>query len=162
MLYAEKPTTDVATYVDAPPERVWRLVTDIQLIAEVSTELMSVRWDGTDGPAVGATFVGRSHHPALGEWETTSIVIDLDEPRVFAWAVSAVDDPSTVWRFTLRPEGAGTMVTQWVQLGPGRSGLNHAIDRMPDKEERIIERRLSEFRNSMAANLARIKELSEA
>jgi hypothetical protein len=46
-------------------------------------------------------------------------------------------------------------------MGPGRSGLNIAIDAMPDKEERIIERRLSEHRANMTATLAGIKAIAE-
>lgn len=163
MRYADLPTTDVEIFVDAPPERVWDLVTDLNVIVAASAELVGVRWtDGATGPAVGAKFVGTNYHRAVGEWETTSIVIDLDRPSVFAWAVTDVDEPSSIWRFTLRPDEHGTLVRQWAQMGPGRSFLNRAIDAMPDKEERIIERRLAEFRAGMTANLARIKALSEA
>ncbi|HEX5407544.1 MAG TPA: SRPBCC family protein [Pseudonocardiaceae bacterium] len=163
MRYAECPTTDVESYIDARPERVWELVTDIRLIAEVSTELTRVEWQDEAGcAAVGARFVGHNFHQAMGEWQTTSFVIECERPRVFAWAVSDVANPSSIWRFTLRPDGTGTVLTQWAQMGPGRSGLNYAIDAMPDKEERIVARRLSEFRTGMTANLARIKELSEA
>jgi uncharacterized protein YndB with AHSA1/START domain len=163
MRYADGPSTDMRIHIDAPPERVWGPVTDIHLMARISSELMTVRWcDGVDGPCVGATFVGRNRHEALGEWETTSTVIDCERPSVFAWAVEDVERPAALWRFTLRPNGTGTVLTQWVRIGPGESGLNIVIDRMPHLEERIIERRLSAFRDGMAANLARIKELSEA
>jgi uncharacterized protein YndB with AHSA1/START domain len=163
MRYADTPTTDVELYIAAPVDRVWDLVSDIHLIAEISSEVLSVRWsDDAAGPAVGARFVGRNFHQAFGEWETTSIVIDCDRPRVFGWAVTDADRPSAVWRFLLRPEGEGTVVTQWAQMGPARSGLSFAIDRMPEKEERIVARRLAEFRAGMTTSLARIKELSEA
>ncbi|HEX3649795.1 MAG TPA: SRPBCC family protein [Pseudonocardiaceae bacterium] len=162
MRYADSPTTDMKVYVDAPPDRVWGPVTDIHLMPGISNELMAVRWsDGVDGPCLGATFVGRNRHEALGEWETTSYVVDFERPKVFAWAVEDVERPAALWRFTLRPEGAGTIVTQWVRIGPGESGLNIVIDRMPHLEERIVANRLSVFRTGMTANLARIKELSE-
>jgi uncharacterized protein YndB with AHSA1/START domain len=162
MRYADTPTVDTELYIDAPPDRVWSLVTNIYLMVEISSELTGVWWEGdADGPALGATFTGRSFHQAFGEWETTSVVIDCEQPRVFAWAVGDEARPSSVWRFTLRPERAGTVLNQWMQMGPARSGLSVAIDRMPDKEERIVARRLDEFRAGMAANLARIKELGE-
>ncbi|HEX3650048.1 MAG TPA: SRPBCC family protein, partial [Pseudonocardiaceae bacterium] len=73
MRYADMPTTDVQVYVDAPPDRVWEPVTDIHLMPTISTELMSVRWsDGIGGPCLGASFIGRNRHEAVGEWETTS------------------------------------------------------------------------------------------
>ena len=53
------------------------------------------------------------------------------------------------------------MLKQWMRIGPARSGLNAAIDRMPDKEERIIERRLDEHRRNMTATLEGIKALAE-
>ncbi len=121
--YADTPTVEVETYVEASPEQVWDLVSDIGLMPELSTELQSVEWlDGAAGPAVGHTFRGHNAHQAIGEWTTTSHVIECEAPRVFAWAVQDPDRPIAVWRFTLRPEGAGTVLRQWVQLGPGRSG----------------------------------------
>jgi hypothetical protein len=49
-----------------------------------------------------------------------------------------------------------------MRMGPGRSGINPAIDAMPDKESKILHRRLGEHRSNMAATLAGIKELAEA
>ncbi|MHA6793535.1 SRPBCC family protein [Pseudonocardia bannensis] len=161
--YADTPTVEAETYVDAPPERVWELVSDIGLMPAISTELQSVQWCGDGaGPAVGRTFVGRNFHPALGEWSTTSHVIECEALRTFAWAVEDPADPAAVWRFTLRPEGSGTVLRQWVQLGPGRSGLSLAIEQMPDKEEKIVYRRLGEFEAGIRNNLAEIKNRAEA
>jgi uncharacterized protein YndB with AHSA1/START domain len=162
MKYADTPTVETQTYIDAQPDRVWRLVTDFDLIISMSSELRGIEWEGDgDLPAVGRRYVGHNFHKDFGDWETTSIVITYDPPREFAWAVSDVDYPSSIWRFTLRPEGDGTLLTQWMQMGPARSGLSFAIDRMPDKEERIVARRLGEFRQAMETNLSTFKELSE-
>jgi uncharacterized protein YndB with AHSA1/START domain len=160
--YADKPTVRVDTFIAAPPERVWELVSDIQLMPALSEELCSVEWlDGATGPAVGNAFVGRNKHDALGEWETISYVIECTAPEVFAWAVTDVAHPSSIWRFTLRPEDGGTRLTQWTQMGPGRSGLSGAIDRMPEKEQKIVFVRLRELEAAMTATLAAIKERAE-
>ena len=50
----------------------------------------------------------------------------------------------------------------WFQMGPGRGGLNYAIEAMPDKEERIVARRLGEHRANMERVLAGVKELAES
>jgi hypothetical protein len=47
-------------------------------------------------------------------------------------------------------------------MGPARSGLNLAIDAMPDKEQKIVFVRLREFETGCKHNLAAIKGLSEA
>ncbi len=161
--YADKPTVEVQAWVDADPERVWSIVSDVRLMPEMSRELQSVEWcDGVEGAAVGRRFVGRSKHDALGEWETTSQVVECDAPRVFTWAVSDPETPTALWRFTLEPENGGTRLRQWMRLGPGRSGLSFAIDQMPDKEQKIVFVRLREFENAMTGTLAAIKARAEA
>ena len=42
--YADKPTVEVRTWIDAPPERVWQLVSDVTLMPDTSRELQSVEW----------------------------------------------------------------------------------------------------------------------
>ena len=139
------------------------VVSDIELMPGMSDELQSVEWlDGATGPAVGARFVGRSKHESLGEWETTSHVIEYEPGRVFAWAVADPEAPTAIWRFRLEPSGGGTELSQWMQMGPGRSGLSYAIDRMPEKEQKIVFVRMREFERNITATLEQIKKLAEA
>jgi ligand-binding SRPBCC domain-containing protein len=160
--YADKPTVEVETFVEAPPENVWRIVSDINLMPELSDEVQRVEWqDGATGPSVGARFVGYNKHEAFGEWQTTSIVTECAQPSVFAWAVGDVEFPGAIWRFSLEPKGGGTTLRQWVQMGPARSGLSVAIERMPDKEQKIVFVRMREYEAGMAANLAEIKARAE-
>ena len=161
--YADKPTVEVRTWIDAPPARVWALVSDIELMPRTSTELQSVEWlDGVTSPRVGARFVGRSKHEALGEWSTTSHIVEYEPERVFSWAVEDPNHPTAVWRFRLKPVDGGTELSQWAQLGPARSGLSRAIDQMPDKEQKIVFNRLREFEAGMTSNLEHIKRLAES
>lgn len=161
--YADNPTVEVDTWVAATPEAVWAVVADPRLMPSTSDELQSVDWlDGATGAEVGARFRGTSKHPALGEWSTVSEIVECDQPRVFAWAVEDVANPAAVWRYTLEPEGDGTRLRQWMQMGPGRSGLSLAIDEMPDKEQKIVFVRMREFEKNMTASLAGIKSRVEA
>ncbi|WP_029111995.1 SRPBCC family protein [Mycobacterium sp. URHB0044] len=160
--YADKPTAEVQTWIDAPPDRVWRLVADISLMPELSDELQSVEWVCDEGsPSVGATFRGHSKHDALGEWSTLCHIVECEPNRVFAWAVEDPDEPTATWRFTLVPERGGTSLTQWMQMGPARSGLSFAIDAMPDKEQKIVFVRMREFEQSMTRVVAQIKAMAE-
>ena len=161
--YADKPTVEVRIWVDAPPARVWELVSDIGLMPSMSSELQSVAWlDGANGPTAGARFTGRSKHEAMGEWETTSYIVEFEPERVFGWAVGDPADPSALWRFRLEPKDGGTELSEWMQLGPARSGLSFAIDRMPDKEQKIVFVRMREFERSITVTLEQIKILAEA
>lgn len=160
--YADKSTAQASTKIGVSPDQVWPVIADPLLMPQLSTELQSVVWlDGADRAEVGARFRGRSRHESLGEWATTSTVIECDPPRVFGWAVEDVEQPSAVWRFILEPDDGGTRLTQWVQLGPGRSGLSLAIDAMPESEQKIVFVRLREFERGMQANLEKLKQRLE-
>ena len=161
-VYADRPAVAVEVRVAAPPERVWELVSDIFLMPRLSSELQEVAWlDEGTGPAAGRRFTGHNAHPAMGEWDTVSTVTECDPPQRFAWAVGDPAHPAATWRFTLQPDGNGTLLEQCYQMGPGRSGLNIAIDAMPDKEQKIVFVRLREHETGMKHNLAEIKELAE-
>jgi len=161
-VYADCPTVAAEVRVAAPLERVWELVSDIFLMPRLSSELQEVAWlDGATGPAAGHRFTGRSAHPAMGEWETVSTVTECEPPRRFAWAVGDPGHPSATWRFTVTPDGPGTRLEQWYQMGPARSGLNIAIDAMPDKEAKIVFVRLREHETGMKHNLEVIREMAE-
>jgi hypothetical protein len=160
--YADKPTVQASTWIDADPDRVWSLVCDIQLMPTLSNELQRVEWlDGASAPRVGAKFVGHNEHDAFGKWSTTSYVVAFDEPREFAWAVGDPVNPGSTWRFRLTPRDGGTNLTYWMQMGPARSGLSVAIESMPDKEQKIVFVRLREFESAIGKTLASIKRLAE-
>jgi len=74
-VYADCPAVAAQTYIEAPPERVWPLVSDIFLMPGLSGELQEVAWlDGVAGPALGCRFAGRNANAVLGSWETVSTV----------------------------------------------------------------------------------------
>jgi uncharacterized membrane protein len=161
--YADKPTVEARIWIDAPPARVWKLVSDIELMPAMSSELQSVEWlDGANGAAAGARFAGHNCHEALGEWESTAQVTEFEPERTFGWAVGDPADPAALWRFLLDPKDGGTELSEWVQLGPGPSGLSLAIDRMPDKEQKIVFVRMREFERNITVTLEQIKALAEA
>jgi hypothetical protein len=125
-------------------------------------ELQSIEWlGGATEPVVGAKFVGHNKHEAFGEWATTSEVIECEPERVLAWAVQDARNPIAIWRFRLEPQDGGTQLSQWMQLGPARSGLSFAIDQMPDKEQKIVFVRMREFEQNMSRTVKHIKKLAE-
>jgi hypothetical protein len=161
--YAEGPTAEAEIYIAAPPHRVWALVSDISVPPRFSDELVATQWaEGGPPPAVGARFTGRSHHPVIGSWETTSVVAECTPDRCFAWSVETPRGFAASWRFELAPSGDGTLLRQHARMGPGPSGLTPAIEAAPDKEERIIARRLSQWQRNITATLQGIKALAES
>jgi hypothetical protein len=92
------------------------------------------------------------------------IVTAFEPEHVFEWSVIGRDDDvSSIWRYTMTDRGEGSVDLEfWFQMGPGRGGLNYAIERMPDKEERIVDRRMKEHRLNMERVVAGVKELAES
>src|SRR6185312_10615131 len=81
--YADMPNVEVRTWIEASPQRVWEVVSDLQLMPTMSDELQSIEWvDEAAEPVVGARFVGNSEHPALGKWATTSTIVECEPERV--------------------------------------------------------------------------------
>jgi nitroreductase len=153
--------TMVEVDVAAPVAAVWELVTDISVPARFSAELLGADWQGGAGPALGATFVGRNAHPAIGKWSVPCFVDVYDEGVAFGWCTSDRDDPGARWRFELEPLPGGVRLRHRMVIGPGRSGLNAAIESMPDKEARILARRVDEHRENMERVVDGIKALAE-
>lgn len=152
--YADGPTTEVCRMIASTPAELWPYVSDIDLPARFSSEFKGAEWlDGATEPSLGAKFRGTNEHPAAGRWQVECTIVELEPERVIGWEVAGPDGAAAQWRFTLEPVEGGTLVTQWCRIGPGRSGLSPAIERMPDREHEIVERRLAEHAANMQKNL---------
>lgn len=160
--YSDCPTTAVSTLIAASIESVWELVSDISLPTRWSSEVQATSWlEGASGPTLGARFAGRNAHAAIGEWEVVCTVTRFEPNRCFEWSVGEPEYPSAVWRFVIEGSDGSVVLRQEFQMGPAPSGLNIAISAMPEKESRIIARRLAEHHANMLANLQGIKAVLE-
>jgi hypothetical protein len=157
---ADEPGTWAEIDIDAAPPRVWAVVIDLDAPAAFSEEFLGAHWVDP-GPALGASFVGRNRHPAIGTWEVTSFVDVYEEGRRFGWATVDRSNPGSRWRFDLEPVGSGTRLRFSMSIGPGPSGISIAIESMPDKESRILERRLVEHHANMVRTLEGFKAIAE-
>ena len=161
MKLSDAPSVEVETVVAAPVAVVWSLASDLPRMGEWSPENMGGHWE-SDGPGVGAQFRGRNRHEAIGEWETTAVVTEYEPPSRITWIVGSADVPSATWTFALESHGEDTRLRQKATIGPGPSGLSAAITRMPDKEDRIVARRLEEHERNMKATIEGIKKSAES
>ena len=161
MRFADEPTVELTSHVGAPPSAVWPFVTDLDVLAQFSSEFQGGEW--LDPPAsrgVGAQFHGRNKN-AWAEWEVTCTVTGWEPDRTFGWCVDDPAAPAASWRFTLAPTDGGTRLDYRARMGPGPSGVTSAIAEHPDAEERIVDRRLAEWTANMQSTLDGIQELAE-
>jgi uncharacterized protein YndB with AHSA1/START domain len=104
--------------MNAPPEKVWELLSDVTRIGHYSPETFEAEWlDGATGPAVGARFRGHVKRNGKGPtYWTTCTVLASDPGREFAFGVGNSAKPVNTWRYQLEPAGDGTDVTESFQL----------------------------------------------
>jgi Polyketide cyclase / dehydrase and lipid transport len=160
--YRDQPTIEVTLRVRCDVATAWELVTDIGLPARCSAELQAVEWlDEAGRVEVGARFRGRSSHEALGDWETVCEVVEVEDNRRWVWNVVTSQGVSSTWAFEVEPASDGVLIRQWARMGPAPSGLSVAIAATPEKEARIVARRLSEWQQNMQANLEWIRSQTE-
>ncbi|MBS1836697.1 MAG: SRPBCC family protein [Actinobacteria bacterium] len=159
MRYRDCPTVEVVERIATSPDAAWAAVCDISLPTRCGGELQFARWlDDATTPTVGARFEGVNRNEHLGEWTTTSTVVEVEPGRRWVWEVSEPTSlPWSQWGFEVDPLREGVVIRQWARIGPGRSGLNRAIDAMPEREGRIVEVRLAELAEAMRGNLDRLR-----
>jgi uncharacterized protein YndB with AHSA1/START domain len=104
--------------MNAPPEKVWELLSDVTRIGHYSPETFEAEWlDGATGPAVGARFRGHVKRNGKGPtYWTTCTVLASDPGREFAFGVGNSAKPVNTWRYQLEPAADGTDVTESFQL----------------------------------------------
>ncbi|QLY31708.1 SRPBCC family protein [Nocardia huaxiensis] len=156
------PTVEATLKIRTDIDAAWAVLTDIELPARFSPELQRVEWLGEPRVAVGSRFRGHNRNQHLGEWTTDCVIAEVEDRSRWTWNIVAGEEVSSTWGFEVEAAGDGVLVRQWARLGPGPSGLSMAIAAMPDKEARIIARRLKEFEAAMTANLDGFRQLLEA
>ncbi len=146
----------VTVHMDAPPEKVWALVSDVTRIGEFSPETFGAEWlDGATGPAVGARFRGHVRRNGRGPVYWAACTVTACEPgKEFTFGVGPPGKALNTWSYRLEPKDGGTDVTEsfrladklglkvyWALLGWARGRTN---------------------RNGMQTTLARIKAVVES
>src|SRR5207248_10883503 len=112
-------TGEAQLYVDAAPEVVYGVVTDVTRMGEWSPETTKCVWlDGATGPAVGARFKG-SNRRGIAVWSTKPRVVVAEPGREFAFVAGLMISPRemTKWRYEFQPApDGGTDVTESFEM----------------------------------------------
>ncbi|MGO1488189.1 MAG: SRPBCC family protein [Arachnia sp.] len=142
--------------VDASPEALYDLVSDITRTGEWSPVCTKCWWDDGQSAHVGAWFTGHNELPHR-TWETRSVVVAAERAQEFAWMVGG----SLVrWGFTFHPTDTGTKLTEsWEFLPEGITKFNEMYGEQADAE---IADRTQQALDGIPKTLAAIKEIAES
>ena len=111
----------VTVHMNASPDQVWALVSDVTQIGRYSPETFEGEWlDGATGPAVGARFRGHVKRNQKGPTYWTKCYVTACEPgKEFAFGVGEPGKAAINWGYRLAPgANGGTDVTEYFQLAP--------------------------------------------
>lgn len=139
-----KKSCEASVLIDAPVETVWALVSDVTRTGEWSVECRGADWmNGATTAAPGATFRGRNRRNAT-RWSRVCEVLEVHPPHRLSWRTmpTRLLPDSTKWEFELAPTGAGTLLTERMEVLqiPGLYDRVFALmlpqhrDRTPDLE----------------------------
>jgi hypothetical protein len=146
----------VTLHIDAEPQQVWELVSDITKMGTYSPEVFEAEWLGdATGPAVGARYRGHVKRNEKGPTYWTECEITECVPgEVFEFAVMLRDKAVNTWRYEFRSgAGGGTDATE-----------SFHMDNLFTKIWRPLGGFLRERRNErdMLRTLERVKAAAEA
>lgn len=143
--------------VEASPETLYDLVSDIRRTGEWSPICTSCWWDDEAGAGqVGAWFTGRNEF-AHGTWETRSVVVAAERGREFAWVVGG---SFVRWGYSLVPVGRGTIMTESWEFLPG--GIAMFERKFGDGAPVQITERTQQALEGIPKTLNAIKQIAES
>ena len=157
MAEAPRRTHQQTILVQATPEELYDLVSDIARTGEWSPICSACWWDDlSEAGQVGAWFTGHNELPER-TWETRSQVVAADRGREFAWIVGG---SYVRWGFTFDPDGAATKLTESWEFLPG--GIAMFQEKYGDRAPAEIDERTRQAYDGIPRTLSAIKQIAES
>jgi hypothetical protein len=155
-----EPAATGTVTVNAPPDVVYALVSDVTRMGGWAAECERNTWlGGATGPRVGARFRGHNRR-GWWRWSTTATVASAQPGHLFAFRVSSFGMPVSVWAYDIHstPDGCEVSESMWYQAGrPLRLILAPLATGILGRDHRLAENR-----RNIARTLAGLKEAAEA
>jgi uncharacterized protein YndB with AHSA1/START domain len=99
--------------IQASPEKVYAMLTDVTRMGQWSPECVKAEWvGGATGPAVGARFKGHNKLNWLVRWSSTPTVKVADPGKEFTFETGKPGKEQTRWTYRFAPKDGGTELTE--------------------------------------------------
>ena len=92
--------------IDADPDTIYRLITDLPTLASLAEEAYAMEWRKGNAAQPGAVFRGQNRNGSR-TWTTTCTVTAADPGHVFAFDVRSAVIPVAHWRYDIASTGDG-------------------------------------------------------
>jgi uncharacterized protein YndB with AHSA1/START domain len=149
--------TSVSIDVDAPPEAVYALVSDLPRMGSWSPECVRCVWKGgATEAAPGARFKGYNRR-GVRRWSTSGTVVEAEPGRRLTFDVTSVFGlPVARWSYLIEPRDGGSRVTESTE--DRRGGLIKVLGRLTTG----VGDRATHNAATMRTTLERVKAEAEA
>lgn len=105
------PCVTATVQIEARPDEVYRLITDLPTLAELAEEAVAMEWRNGDAVRPGAVFTGHNRS-GRRRWSTKCTVTDAEPGRRFAFDVSHTIFPVARWQYDIVAADGGCAVTE--------------------------------------------------
>lgn len=152
-------TTDKASrYIEATPEALYALISDVTRTPEYSPEVVKCTWiKGATGPAVGARFKAINHAGRVPDWPNKPVITVVEPNRSFAFERTEIGGGTIEWRYQFEAQGTGTLVIESYTVLKNVNALGwFIIDTLAGLKDRRTD-----LQNGMTTSLERIAAIVE-
>jgi hypothetical protein len=138
---------------------VWELIADVRRMGEWSPVCHRCQWiPPATGPAAGARFIGHNRMAGL-RWSRECEVLVSEPGAEFAFQTFVDGRPSTMWRYSLTPDDAGTDVTEQYTVTSASASPRWVV--VVESIPGVHRRNRAALRTGMIQTLDRLKSAAE-
>ncbi|MET0197143.1 SRPBCC family protein [Rhodococcus sp. RS1C4] len=112
-------TLEASIDVDASPEQVWKVVSDLKRMGEWSPQCKKMKVFG--GDVRKGTTTLNINRKGLLVWPTTAKVVEFQPNKAIAFRIA---ENKTIWSYTLTPSATGTTVVEKREAPTGTSAVS--------------------------------------
>jgi Polyketide cyclase / dehydrase and lipid transport len=105
------PCVAATVQIDARPDLVYGLITDLPTLASLAEEAVAMKWRKGDAVRPGAVFTGHNENGGRS-WNTTCAVTDAEPGRRFGFDVRYAVIPVARWQYDIEEADGGCRVTE--------------------------------------------------
>lgn len=140
--------------IDAPPARVWEVISDVRNATQWSSQAVKIISPG--GRTTKGTWALNINKRGPMIWPTTSRVVEFEPGRKFA---NRINENTTIWVFELEPTATGgTRLTERREVPEGLTFISRFLtDKFFGGQTSFV----SEMGEGVSVSLQRIKKLVE-
>ena len=157
MTHPPVPAHEQSVRIQATPEALYDLVSDVTRTGEWSPVCTACWWDDAgQADQIGAWFTGHNELPERS-WETRSQIVAADRAREFAWIVGG---RFVRWGFTFDGDGPSTTLTESWHFLPDGIAMFH--EKHGDRATAEIDERTRQAHDGIPRTLEAIKRIAES